>query len=380
MKTIRVGIFGLHRGLGIIRAAAPSMRLKLVALCDSNEPVLREAAAETGAEGYTDYGKFLEHDTDAVIVANSFHEHAPHAIQALKASKHVLSETAACFTLAEGVELIEAVEESGRIYMFAENYQYNLFSQEITRVFRSGKLGQFMYGEAEYVHPADADFWLERSCGVDHWRNWIPATYYCTHAVAPIMMATDTMPVKVNGFVMPHADDDPVAARSVWRNDAASVIVVRMDNGAVAKLLQYRLSGYNVWVRIHGSRGTIENLRHGNQMMVHLRREQFHERKAEPTERIYLPRFAKHHEQAIQTAHAGSDFFVNYHFAEAIRKNEQPYLDVYRGVAMSVIGPLACRSALDNSSPIEVPDLRKPSVRRKYANDHWRPDPATRKK
>ena len=121
------------------------MRLKPVALCDTDEQRLRDAAEETGAEAYTDYDKFLEHDTDAVIVTNSFHEHAPYAIQALNAGKHVLSETAACFTLAEGVELIEAVEKTGRIYMFAENYQYNLFSQEITRVFRSGKLGQFIY-------------------------------------------------------------------------------------------------------------------------------------------------------------------------------------------------------------------------------------------
>ncbi len=47
---------------------------------------------------------------------------------------------------------------------------------------------------------------------------------------------------------------------------------------------------------------------------------------------------------------------------------------------MSIIGPLAYRSALDDSSPLEVPDLRKASVRRRYANDHWRPDPACRKK
>ncbi|MBI3920241.1 MAG: hypothetical protein HY318_02395 [Armatimonadetes bacterium] len=152
-----------------------------------------------------------------------------------------------------------------------------------------------------------------------------------------------------------------------------------MDNGGVAKLLQYRLSGYNVWVRIHGSRGTIENLRHGDQMMVSLRQEQFHRRQTEPTEQIYSPRFAKFHEQAIQTAHAGADFFVNYHFAQAIRKNEQPYLDVYRGVAMSIIGPLAYRSALNDSNVVEVPDLRKASVRRQYANDHWSPDPTRRK-
>ena len=35
-----------------------------------------------------------------------------------------MSETAACHTLGEGVALARAVEESGKIYMFAENYPY----------------------------------------------------------------------------------------------------------------------------------------------------------------------------------------------------------------------------------------------------------------
>ena len=39
-----------------------------------------------------------------------------------------MSETAACSTLTEGVALIEAVEKSGRIYMFAENYPYMEFN------------------------------------------------------------------------------------------------------------------------------------------------------------------------------------------------------------------------------------------------------------
>ena len=100
--------------------------------------------------------------------------------------------------------------------------------------------------------------------GVDHWRNWLPATYYCTHALAPVMFITDTCPAKVNGFVIPHAADDPVAQRRPVRHDAASMIAVRMDNGAVVKLLQVYLRGESIWVRIHGSRGQMENLRQGD--------------------------------------------------------------------------------------------------------------------
>ena len=77
--------------------------------------------------------------------------------------------------------------------------------------------------------------------------------------------------------------------------------------------------------------------------------------------------------------HGGGDFFMLYHFAEAIRKGEPPFLDVYRGVAMSIVGPLAYRSALNDSESIEVPDLRKESNRRAHSTDDWSPDPARRK-
>jgi predicted dehydrogenase len=51
---------------------------------------------------YTDYDRFLEHDIDAVILANCFHEHAPFAIKALEAGKHVMSECACNSTLGDG--------------------------------------------------------------------------------------------------------------------------------------------------------------------------------------------------------------------------------------------------------------------------------------
>jgi predicted dehydrogenase len=390
-RPITVGVVGVGRGgsfgqaLGKPWGDAPPASMKLVALCDTRVERLNALGKQLNVAIYTDYDRFLAHDMDAVILANYFHQHAPFAIKALAAGKHVMSETTACFTLAEGVALVEAVERSGRIYMFAENYPYMLFNQEMRRLYRAGAIGRFMYGEGEYVHPMDADRTNAISPGVNHWRNWIPATYYCTHSLAPIMFITDTRPVKVNGFVIPAAEDDPVRARTARRNDAASMIALRMDNGAVVKLLQVGLRGEGIWVRIHGSRGQMENLRHGDSRMVRLRREQFHEKRTtaraahRPVEQIYLPDFPQHHQRALPAGHGGGDFFLHLHFAEAIRRGEQPFLDVYRGVAMSAVGILAYRSALGDSRAFEVPDFRRKSVRREYAQDDWSPDPEKRR-
>ena len=193
------------------------------------------------------------------------------------------------------------------------------------------------------------------------------------------MFITDTMPVKVNGFVIARDVKDKVHfGRTARRNDTASVILVRMDNGAVAKLLQVGLRGHGVWVRIHGSLGLMENLRWGNAGMLRIRREPFDKSPDEPVERIYTPNFPQHHAEAAKSGHGGGDFFMNYHFATAIRTGRPPYLDVYRGVAMSVVGILAYRSAFHDSNTIVVPNFRKKEVRDKYRNDDWNPDPARR--
>ena len=377
--TIRVGVVGVRRGKSFAEGADPSLNMKLVALCDTWEERLRQVAQQLEVSAYTDFDRFLEQDMDAVILANYFHQHAPLAIKALDSGRHVMSETAACATLAEGVALVEAVERSGRIYMFAENYPYMLFNQEMRRLYQAGTVGKFKYGEGEYVHPMSAHDFNSISPGINHWRNWIPATYYCTHSLAPIMFITDAWPTKVSGFVVEYDPDDPVhCGRTARRDDLASIIVARMDNGALVKLLQVSLRGHGNWVRIHGDRGLMENLRYGDANMVRIRREPFDTPTGELEERTYLPQFTDHQAEALRAGHGGGDFFMNYHFAQAIRTGQQPYLNVYRGVALSVVGILAYRSALHDSRLIEVPGFRDKPSRTQYAEDHWTPDPDRR--
>ena len=373
-KPIRVGVVGVGRGRSFI-GGATATGMELVALCDTWGERLAKEANALGVAAYLDYDEFLAHDMDAVVLANYFHQHAPFAIKALQADKHVMSETAACHTLGEGVALARAVEKSGKIYMFAENYPYMVFNQEMKRLYQQGLIGEFKCGEGEYVPPAPPEVKLGRSCGRNHWRNWIPATYYCTHSIAPVMYITDTRPVKVNGFVVPYDDSDPSKILHMGRADTAAMIVCRMDNDAVLKSLHGALRGHGNYVRIHGNKGLMENARHGDKQRLRVWREPWEKNPGEPVETVYTPDFPNHHHAATRAGHGGGDFFTSYHFAEAIRSGEPPYLDVYRGIDMSIAGIQAWRSALNDSAPVAVPDFRDEAVRRQYENDDWSPDP-----
>jgi hypothetical protein len=61
-------------------------------------------------------------------------------------------------------------------------------------------------------------------------------------------------------------------------------------------------------------------------------------------------------------------------FAAAVRTRTPPDQDVYFGVELSITGIQAMRSSLARSVPVEVPDLRHPSVRRAHAADDWFPE------
>ena len=102
---------------------------ELVAVCDKYQPLLDQIKAAAEANGmdvalYTDFDLFIKHDMDAVVLANYANEHGVYAIRCLKAGKHVLSEVLPCETMAQAVELVEAVEESVLVYAYAENYCY----------------------------------------------------------------------------------------------------------------------------------------------------------------------------------------------------------------------------------------------------------------
>lgn len=374
-KLIRVGVIGVGRGQSFAQGATELVGMKLVAICDTWKERLQQVGKKYGVTTYTSYDKFLEHDMDAVVLANYFHEHAPFAVKALKAGKHVMSECTCNSTIAEGVELCRTVEKTGKTYMLAENYPYTAFNMEMRRVYRTGEIGRVTYAEGEYNHPMDTDSRLAISPGMLHWRNWLPSTYYCTHALAPLMYITDTMPLKINGLSIAIPESN---AEVVRKGDAGSVILCRMDNGAVFRIFGLLVPGHSNWYSVHGTRGAMETVRGPGYFgpgQIRIWHEEWVKKPSELAERTYVPDWPEHADLARKAGHGGGDFWTNFEFTNAIRSGRPPFLDVYRGVAMSSVGILAWKSALEDGQPFDMPDFKKESDRKRYENDHWSPWP-----
>ena len=154
-RKFKIGIFGAWRGSSFIPIFESFEEFEITAVCDKSAERIEKALGALAREVdcYNDFDEFIESGIDAVVLCNYFHEHAEYAIKALKKGIHVFSETMAAPTPALCVALCRAVEESGCVYMLAENYPFSRVCTELTRVCKRGGLGQIVFAEGEYVHP-----------------------------------------------------------------------------------------------------------------------------------------------------------------------------------------------------------------------------------
>ena len=377
---IKLGVYGAGRGEHLV-ASAELNGFELTAICDRCEPLLRRAKKKYGDRHiafYRDYDEFLAHDFDAVIVANYATEHADAVIKALASGRHVMSECMAMFTMAEGVRLVEAVERYGKVYFFAENYPFMRQNLEMARLYQSGDMGRFLYGEGEYIHPATVDQRVSLMSGPEHWRSWLPVTYYCTHSMGPVMLITGTMPVQVNGLIVPHDYDDvhQNGLGSIKMDDCMSILMCTMDNGALAKIMPCaKLKDHGNRCRICCNKGSME-WGQGHDGILRVHREPFDCPEGTAPNACYHPGWPEGFQDAGSQGHGGGDYFTTYYFAQAIREGSKPKIDVYMATAMTAIGIQGYKSALQGGVPMEVPDFRKPEVRDRYRHDEWNPDPA----
>jgi predicted dehydrogenase len=126
---LRVGVVGagvIAQVMHLNYLRELSDRFDVVALCDiSEENAANNAERYRIPKTFTDWREMLEEaDVDAVFILTSG-SHAPIAIAAAKAGKHVLVEKPMCFSVAEGVEMKTAADEAGVTLMVAYPKRYD---------------------------------------------------------------------------------------------------------------------------------------------------------------------------------------------------------------------------------------------------------------
>ncbi len=380
MKKLKIGVFGGARGKSMIEALLKHPKAELAAVCDKYTPLLdetREKAKEFGCDVacFESFDDFINYDLDAVILANYATEHTPFAIKAMNAGKHVMSEVLPSQTMAEAIELIETVERTGLVYTYAENYCYMNNTFEMWNRYKKGDIGEITSANCEYIHDC-AGCWLDITYGeVNHWRNHIYPTFYCTHSLGPILMMTDRRPVQVVGFENPPIEEFYKLGHS--GGHASGTEMVTLDNGAIVRSIHGPLKREpaHTTYEVYGTKGYIGSNKE-NEVTVYRESEITCQGETD----VYKPESFVAAEQKISSnvgTHGGSDFYPTHLFIEKILGNPDGdwAIDVYQAVDMGICGILAYRSILSGNQPIKVPNFRNKEERDAYRNDRACTDP-----
>ncbi len=146
---IRIGILGSG---GRARSVAEEMlrdpNAEVVAVCDIYEPHRDRGLklAIPGSTGHLDYREVLDRkDVDAVLIGSPDHWHKQMMVDAVHAGKDVYVEKPIMHSIEEGLEMVRAVKETGRIVQTGtqqRSWPHYLMGKQIVD---SGKLGKIIF-------------------------------------------------------------------------------------------------------------------------------------------------------------------------------------------------------------------------------------------
>jgi len=145
MKSLGIAIVGC--GGITLQNHLPGLALcaetKVVALCDNNPATLERAARETGiAVTSTSYEDIVRRDeVQAVIIATPNVSHAPIALAAIAAGKHVLCEKPIAMNHAEAQQMAAAADAAGVRHMTAFTYRFVPAMRYLGHLIAQGDLG-----------------------------------------------------------------------------------------------------------------------------------------------------------------------------------------------------------------------------------------------
>ncbi|MFT3786532.1 MAG: Gfo/Idh/MocA family oxidoreductase [Tepidisphaeraceae bacterium] len=126
VKKLRLGVLGLGEGRSIISAALNSSLWELALLCDLNEKLCQERAAEFRFEHWTTSFDALLSDSsiDAIGIYTPDPLHAEHIEKCMRAGKHVICTKPLIDDLKSAPRVIEAQRATGKLVYVGQSSRF----------------------------------------------------------------------------------------------------------------------------------------------------------------------------------------------------------------------------------------------------------------
>ncbi|NQT83256.1 Gfo/Idh/MocA family oxidoreductase [bacterium] len=197
--------------------------LLLYGICDTDADARSRAQQNFGerVKIFSELDEVLNDDAvDLVILVTPHDTHAPLAIKALNAGKHVLTEKVMCVNTDEADAMIQAARKSGRMLSVFHNRRWDSDFLTVKKVVESGMLGDiFLVESAVSVREKPSGWRAVKRHGGGQLYDW------GAHLFDQAVQLIGTDPVTVFADIQ----------RRVWEVDVDTFakVLVRFENGCV---------------------------------------------------------------------------------------------------------------------------------------------------
>ena len=331
-------------------------------------------------------------DIDAVAIFTQRWTHGPLVVRALRAGKHVYSAVPMAISETEIRDIIQAVRETGLVYMMGETSFYNPATVYARQRVADGGFGRLFYAEGDYVHDMDLGFYeAYRYSGGDDWRATasFPPMLYPTHSIGGVLGAWNTHAIAVSCIGVVDDRGDGVFDRQIsqFGNDFSNASALfELAAGGAMRINEFRRVGYPSHLResrfrFFGTEGSFEelatvalwqtkegvqdvsalvdsaaSLSHDDPSLAHV----------DPALReAFVSGYAPVHDpsripvevRSLPNGHEGSHHFLVDDFVTAVATGSLPPVNAWVAARFTLPGIVAHESAFRGGERLEIPDL-----------------------
>ena len=251
-ERIRIAVIGRGRfAKNFVPLFKAHPEVETVAVCD----IIRERAEDYSARFDVPIIDSFEEalaseNINSVAIFTQRFKHGAMVIEALKAGKHVYSAVPCSLSVDEIMEIERLVRQTRLTYSMGETGFYRAPAIFCRKLYKEGKFGDFVYGEAQYNHDIrnmEASF---RSSGGERWKEYagIPPMFYPTHSTAMILSAMPGVyatAVSAQGYVSKQTDIYGTDGQNLYNNPFANTaMLLKLSNGGVARISENRNIGW----------------------------------------------------------------------------------------------------------------------------------------
>ena len=404
-KPINIGIVGVSgRGSGMLELMLDVEDVICTAVCDivparaeNGKRIVENHPNYTGypVTVYTDYKEmFRKEKLDGVYIATTWITHSAVAVDAMKNGIHAGIEVGGAASEGECRQLVSVSEETGKFCMLMENCCYDRKEMALYKMVKEGLFGEIVHCEGGYRHDLRDEIVLGRENIHGRLYNFMrrDGELYPTHQLGPIcklldinrgnrmltLVSVSSKARGLNEWIKNNRGEDYDLYRYPFNEGDVVTTVIKCANGETITLTHDCClpRPYSRDYNVQGTKGIFREATEGElRFAIEGVTESTHawEDFNARIEEFEHPLWDEYRNAGVKKGHGGMDFLVLSAFAEAVRLDAEPPIDVYDTAAMMAITYHSEQSASMGGMPVPVPDFtdgrwidREPYRRGKY--------------